>query len=178
MYSDDVPNNASDPFLRDGPDSLAALLARNGVQIAFSGHAHDYQRNHADSHGLLTYVTGGGGAIALRVGGPTGTDCTAIDAYAIGWDTFGQSGPQNTGDRCGAAPVPPTPGHVYHYLKVSIDGKKVTVTPVNSLGETFDVQTYDFGPKPPPAAAVVAVAARIPRPRASPSPTRPRRSRC
>jgi hypothetical protein len=162
LYSDDH-NEPSDTYLQ-GADSLAGLLARNGVQIAFSGHAHSYQRNHPDPNGLLSYTTGTSGAIALTVGGPTGNSCSAIDAYAIGWDTYAQSGPPNTGDRCGAAPVPLTPAQVYHYLKVTVDGKKVTVTPIDSLGQTFDVQTYDFGPKPPgcPPACPPAGASGVP----------------
>ena len=31
-----------------------------------------------------------------------------------------------------------------------MSGRQVTVTPTNSLGQSFDVQTYDFGPPPPP----------------------------
>ncbi len=147
LYSDDH-NEPSDTYLQ-GADSLSGLLARNGVQFAFNGHAHSYQRNFPDPNGLRSYTTGTGGAIALTVGGPTGTGCSAIDAYAIGWDTYGQSGPANTGDRCGAAPTPVTPAQVYHYLKVTIDGMRVTITPTDSLGQTFDVQTYDFGLGPP-----------------------------
>ena len=149
LYSDQIPFEPADPFLSDGPDSLAALLGRNGVSIAFSGHAHLYQRNKVDAHGLRSYTTGGGGAIVLPTGGTAGSLCSGIDAYGIGWDTFRATGPPSSGDHCGAAPAPPTPGHVYHYLKVTVDGKKVSVTPVNSLGETFDPQIYDFGPAPP-----------------------------
>ena len=34
---------------------------------------------------------------------------------------------------------------MFHFLKVTVAGHRVTVTPTDSLGNTFDVQTYDFG---------------------------------
>jgi hypothetical protein len=39
---------------------------------------------------------------------------------------------------------------VYHFLLVSVNGTNVTVTPTDSLGRTFDVQTYSLGGAPPP----------------------------
>jgi hypothetical protein len=33
---------------------------------------------------------------------------------------------------------------VYSFLKVTVTGNKVTVTPMNAAGKTFDVQTYTF----------------------------------
>ena len=38
---------------------------------------------------------------------------------------------------------------VIHFLKVTVDGSQVTVEPINSLGQSFDVQTYDVGEPPP-----------------------------
>jgi hypothetical protein len=35
---------------------------------------------------------------------------------------------------------------VFHFLKVSVNGPTVTVTPTDSLGHTFDVVTYNFAP--------------------------------
>ena len=43
IYSDNA-TRASDPYLQ-GPDSLEGLLSRYGVDLAFNGHAHTYQRN-------------------------------------------------------------------------------------------------------------------------------------
>jgi chitodextrinase len=34
---------------------------------------------------------------------------------------------------------------VFHFLLVSVNGSKVTVTPTDEMGRTFDVQTYTFG---------------------------------
>jgi hypothetical protein len=138
MYSSNA-DEESDPYLR-GPDSLEGLLARHGVDIGFSGHAHNYTRNdkpHANS--LVTYVTGGGGARlqpASRCGKPV--------AYAIGWSY------SSGGSSCKGAPLPTSVAQVFHFLKVSVNGSQVTVTPTDSDGRTFDVQTYDFGGSPPP----------------------------
>ena len=113
------------------------MLSRYGVDIAFTGHAHIYQRNrkpHAGS--LVSYVTGGGGADLQSIGR---SGCSSIDAYGIGW-----SDSKNAGNRCGAAPVPGAKERVYHFLKVSVNGTTVTVTPIDELGRVFDATTYDF----------------------------------
>ena len=75
MYSSNA-TESSDSWLR-GPGSLEGLLARNGVAIGFSGHAHNYTRNAKPDGGLVTYVTGGGGASAAAA-----TKCSAPVAYA------------------------------------------------------------------------------------------------
>jgi hypothetical protein len=138
LYSSNS-DEASDPYLQ-GADSLEGLLARYGVDIGFSGHSHSYTRNlkpHAGS--LVTYVTGGGGARlqpANRCGAPV--------AYAIGWSY------SSGGSACGGAPSPTSTNQVFHFLKVSVAGTRVTVTPIDSQGRTFDVMTYDFAPDPSP----------------------------
>ncbi len=120
----------SDTFLQ-GSSSLEGLLHQYGVDIAFSGHAHLYERNLPSSVGLINYITGGGGAPLS----PLGT-CTSIDAYAISFTSESRA--------CGSAPLPTSAAQVYHFLKVTINGVNVTVTPINSLGNQFDVQTYKF----------------------------------
>jgi hypothetical protein len=122
-----------------GPTSLESLLHDNGVNLVFNGHAHDYQRNTAPAGGVVSYVTGGGGGKATPVGG--GDGCAATDAYAVGW-----SYSKNKGSACGSAPVPTDDAQVYHFLKVSVSGTTVTVTPTDSLGRTFDVKTYSLTP--------------------------------
>ena len=135
MYSDQKAQN-SDTFLR-GANSLEGLLASNGVKLGFSGHAHLYERNVPGTPGTFpNYVTGGGGATLQPIGE---TACSAFDAYGIGW-----SPSKSKGSKCGAAPVPDVASRVFHFLKVSVSGTTVTVTPTDSLGRTFDVQTYDF----------------------------------
>jgi Calcineurin-like phosphoesterase/Purple acid Phosphatase, N-terminal domain len=137
LYSDQK-GEPSDTFLR-GPTSLEGLLAANEVDMAFYGHAHIYQRNldpGPGPAGLVSYLTGGGGADVQSIGE---SGCSAIDAYGIGWsDTSG------LGNACGAAPVPNARSQIFHFLEVSVDGMEVTVRPIDSQGNEFDVQTYDF----------------------------------
>jgi len=133
LYSDN-PTQPSDTFL-DGATNLEGLLGQHGVQLVFNGHAHIYERNRASAAGMpISYVTGGGGATLE----PMGT-CSAFDAYAIGW-----SPSHSTGSTCGTAVAPTSAGQVFHFLKVTVNGTSVTVTPTDSNGRTFDVQTYTF----------------------------------
>jgi hypothetical protein len=129
LYSDN-PNEPTDTFLL-GANSLEGLLKQNGVDIAFTGHSHVYERNSPSSAGITNYITGAGGATL----GTLGT-CTALDAYAIKFTTTGKS--------CGSAPAPTNAGQVYHFLLVTINGQNVTVNPINALGESFDVVNYNF----------------------------------
>jgi fibronectin type 3 domain-containing protein len=137
LYSD---NNTqpSDTFLQ-GTNNLEGLLGEHGVQLVFNGHAHIYERNNASASGMpISYVTGGGGATLEPMG-----SCSAIDAYAIGW-----SPSSNKGSTCGSGRTPAAAANVYHFLKVTVTGTTVTVTPTDSLGNTFDVRSYTF--KVPP----------------------------
>ncbi|MGI5403921.1 fibronectin type III domain-containing protein [Streptomyces sp. CA-135486] len=129
LHSDSA-SEPSDSFL----SGVENLLVQSGVDLVFNGHSHIYQRNTAGPGGLVSYVTGGGGADVSSVGT---SGCAATDAYALGW-----SYSRNRGSACGAAPVPTDDAQVYHFLKVLVDGTSVTVTPTNSLGQTFDVRTY------------------------------------
>lgn len=134
LYSDNS-TETSDTLLQ-GSASLEGLLHANGVQLGFSGHAHIYQRNTLpNQNSLITYVTGGGGATLE----PIGPVCSSSDAYGIGW-----SNPISIGSACGAAQAPRDINQVYHYLLVTVNGTQVTVTPINALGKTFDVATYNF----------------------------------
>ena len=128
LYSD-VHGQGSDTFLQGGAGTLQGLLNQYDVKIAFNGHAHAYERNRPDSGGLLTYVNGNGGAELGDVGG-----CEDFDLYAIGED----------GTRCGSAPSGLTDDRVYGFSKVTVNGRKVTITPTDSHGHTYDIQTFDF----------------------------------
>ncbi|MDP9185696.1 MAG: metallophosphoesterase, partial [Actinomycetota bacterium] len=133
LYADNA-TEGSDAFLQ-GADSLEGLLTANGVDMVFNGHSHMYERNYPTSAGLVTYVTGGGGAKPQPI-----SHCKPYDAYGIGWS-------QTTGaSSCGTASDPASIDHVFHYLKVDVNGTQVTVTPVNALGQSFDAQTYNFAP--------------------------------
>lgn len=140
IHSDNA-TEGQDPYLQ-GTDRLEGLLSRNGVNIAFSGHAHMYQRNiKPNSHSLVTYVTGGGGAKVQPI---AGFGCSALDAYGIGWSYSANSG-RGKGSACGAAQVPSSDTQVFHFLLVTVKGTRVMVKPINALGKSFDVQTYEFG---------------------------------
>jgi hypothetical protein len=134
LHSDQSSQN-SDSFL-DGPGHLEALLNQNHVAIAFNGHAHIYQRNTAPPGGVISYVTGGGGAALSKIGG---AGCAPTDAYGIGW-----SPSTGTGSKCGSAPKPTSATQVYHFLLVTVNGNTVTVTPTDEMGRAFDIQTYTF----------------------------------
>ena len=139
LYSDQKAQT-SDRYLQ-GSNSLEGLLATNHVSIAFTGHAHTYERNAPTTPGSFpSYVTGGGGAFLQPVGE---AGCSAFDAYAIGWSTTNLKG-----SRCGSATVPDSAARVFHFLKVTVNGSTVTVTPTDELGRTFDVQTYTFSSLP------------------------------
>ncbi len=142
MRSDDN-NQPSDIFLQNtatNPNSLEKLLKDGGVPLVFNGHSHTYQRFVPPVGGVASYVSGGGGALATSVGDK---GCATTDAYAVGW-SYGS----NAARTCGLAKTtPPTSdAQVYHYLKVTVNGSKATVTPIDSNGTAFDVQTYELGP--------------------------------
>jgi hypothetical protein len=140
LYSDNTTEPA-DTYLR-GPQSLEGLLSRYGVAIAFSGHAHIYQRNTRPNAGsVITYLTGGGGAKLEPIGQ---RGCSPEDAYGIGWSNTANGG-VGGGSACGSAPVPAGMDQVFHFLLVRVSGTQVTVSPTDERGRTFDVQTYSFG---------------------------------
>ncbi|MDQ1481649.1 MAG: acid phosphatase type 7, partial [Actinomycetota bacterium] len=143
----DNATEASDTYLQ-GASSLEGLLASNGVDMVFNGHAHMYERNAPALGNMVSYVTGGGGGVLEPTGG---YGCTAIDLYSIGWSPTG-----NVGSRCGSATAPTSPSQVYHFLHVTVSGSTVTVAPQNALGQTFDVATYNFPATPPPATTTLA----------------------
>ena len=147
LYSDDSAES-SDTFLDNTPGSsgsLEQLLHDNGVQLVFNGHAHDYQRNIATPGGVTSYVTGGGGGSASAVGL---NQCSTTDAYAVGWNYS-----SGKGTSCGAAQVPASDSQVYHFLKVTVNGTTVTVTPTDATGHTFDPMTYNFASDTTPPSA-------------------------
>jgi hypothetical protein len=133
FYSDDK-SQGSDTFIQ-GSSSLEGLLAQYGVNVAFNGHSHVYERNVASAPGNpITYITGGGGATLEPIG-----PCHPFDAFGLGW-----SPTKLKGTSCGGAPAPTSATQVFHFIKVTVSGTTVTVAPTDELGRTFDVQTYSF----------------------------------
>jgi hypothetical protein len=149
LHSDNA-TESSDTFLQ-GTSSLEGLLASAGVDIVFNGHAHMYERNAPSLGTMVTYVTGGGGAVLEPTGG---RGCTSIDLYSIGWSPTNMSG-----SRCGTATVPTSQSQVYHFLHVTVSGSTVTVVPQNALGQTFDKVTYNFPTSPPQVTTTLRPAA-------------------
>jgi hypothetical protein len=147
LYSDDS-TEPTDRYLDNTPGStgsLEQLLHDNGVDLAFTGHAHDYQRNIAVPGGVTSYVTGGGGGRVVPI---RGHGCATTDAYGIGWSYL-----NGRGSACGAAPRPAADAQVYNFLKVTVDASTVTVTPTNAQGQAFDARAYDFGSDTTPPSA-------------------------
>ncbi len=133
MYSDNN-TETTDTYLH-GPRSLANLLSQYGVQFVFNGHAHIYERNFPQrNETFVSYVVGGGGAPLEPI-----NKSSKFDAYSIGW-----SYSKSKGSAGGSAPVPTSPAQVFSFVLVKVSGTQVTVTPTNSLGQTFDVVTYQF----------------------------------
>ncbi len=151
LLSDNATQD-SDVYLQQ---DLEPLLAQNGVDIAFSGHAHDYERNStAGPNTILSYVTGGGGGVIQPV---AGKGCSPWDAYGVGWSyTAGK------GSKCGSASAPTSDSQVYNFLKVTVSGNTVTVDPINAAGQEFDSQTYTFAPPTPTAPSNVTAIATSP----------------
>lgn len=144
LYSDNNTEK-TDPNL-DGAANLEGLLASSGVSIVFNGHAHVYERNRPQIAGspMVSYVDGASAAYPTE---PINT-CSRFDAYSIGWSSSGASS-------CNA-PKPATRANFFSFLVVSVAGNTVTVTPTDSTGRTFDVQTYVFGAPPPPVTGSIA----------------------
>jgi hypothetical protein len=134
LYSDSQ-GQRSHVGLQGGAGTLQGLLNRNRVAMVFNGHAHGYERNAPDGAGMVSYVFGNGGGSL----GPLGT-CHAYDRYAIAAN----------GTACGSAPHGVGNDRVFGFGKVTVAGRTVTVTPTDSLGRTFDVQTYTFPATGPP----------------------------
>ncbi len=131
-----LQNSSANP---NASTSLEALLAANGVSIAFNGHAHTYQRINPRVPGEITnYVTGGGGGVLEPVDGGCSSLFGSADVYALGW-----SPTSNSGSNCGAGSSTPTSAaQVYNFLEVTVTGSTIVVNGVNAEGKSFDTQKY------------------------------------
>jgi hypothetical protein len=134
LYSDGK-GHGSDPYLNAsaGADSLEHVLASAGTRFVFNGHAHIYERNAPSSEGIVSYVTGGGGAPLEPLAA-----CHAYDLYAIGWNPD-----LGIGSACGSAPRPTSPADVFHFLRVDVTSTSVMISGVTESGTVFDTQTYE-----------------------------------
>ena len=146
----------SDPYVENDSSvnpnastSLEELLTSNGVEMAFNGHAHTYQRivpdNYQQKGQLINYVTGGGGGVLEPV---VGGSCTSMmstaSVYALGYSPTSGAGSACGQQVPGGSTV--SAADVYNFLKVTVTGDTVSVTPYNAAGQVFDPQTYTFTP--------------------------------
>ncbi|HEY6537968.1 MAG TPA: hypothetical protein VI138_02875, partial [Candidatus Dormibacteraeota bacterium] len=71
------------------------------------------------------------------------------------------------------APTPQSAAQVYNFLKVTVVGDTVTVTPTNAAGQAFDQQTYVFsgGSTPTPTPTPTGTPTPTPTPTGTPTPT-------
>jgi uncharacterized protein (TIGR03437 family) len=106
----------------DDPIDIAAralfvpILERHGVQLVLSGHEHNYQRS-KPMRGGVAVQPGTGGTVYMVSGGGGG------GLHPL-------------------APVPPSfldwEASVWHYLRVSVDGPKLTIQAIGTDGKEFD----------------------------------------
>lgn len=143
LYSAVRTGDVQDTYLTappDGSQSLESLLAANKVRLVLNGHSHVYERNNPH-HGLVSIITGGGGATLSPVDSSTTGRCnqtypdtaTRVVAVARGWASSG-------GSACNASP-PTSAAQVYHHLRLTLTATGVTVTAVDSTGTVFDTTT-------------------------------------
>ena len=83
----------------------------------------------AGPDGLISYVTGGGGAKVEPI-----SHCSALDAYGIGW-SYSANGGAGGGSACGSATRPTSISQVFHFLLVTVNGTDVR----------FEVVGIDWG---------------------------------
>jgi uncharacterized repeat protein (TIGR01451 family) len=139
LYADNA-NEPSDTFLQ-GETGLEGLLNRYGVDIAFTGHAHLYQRNNpTGSAGIDNFVTGGGGAQLSPIAAGS-LECSPFDAFGVGW-SYSANGGLGAGSACGTAAVPTDPAQVHHFLLVNVDDSGATVRAIDARGQTLDSASY------------------------------------
>lgn len=93
----------------DEMDTLLPLLKQGGVRVMFSGHEHNFQ--HSNHDGIDYFVTGGGGKV--RPFPPQQRHMRS--AHTLSWSA------------------------TCHFLLVTIDGPRLTVTPVSERSSSGDL---------------------------------------
>ncbi|HEX8094140.1 metallophosphoesterase family protein [Jatrophihabitans sp.] len=145
MYSAvGVGEDVQDSYLTaptDGSQSVENLLASHNVKLLLNGHSHIYERNRPH-HGMVTVISGGGGADLSGVDTTIGGRCSqtypdtggAVVAVARGWTSSG-------GSACNGAAIPTSAAQVYHYVRVTLGSGTAKVEAINSNGTVFDTTT-------------------------------------
>jgi calcineurin-like phosphoesterase family protein len=125
----------------DGSQSVEDLLASHNVKLLLNGHSHIYERNRAH-HGMVTIISGGGGADPSPVDTTVGGRCSqtypdtggAVVAVARGWSSTG-------GSACNGTAKPTSAAQVYHYVRVTLGSGTAKVEAIDSNGTVFDSTT-------------------------------------
>lgn len=141
LYSAVRTGDVQDTYLTappDGSQSVENLLASHNVKLVLNGHSHIYQRNRPH-HGLVSIVSGGGGAGLNPVDTSPGGRCLQVYsdtggpvvAVARGWSSSG-------GSACNGAAKPTSAAQVYHYVRVSLGAGTAKVEAIDSNGAVFD----------------------------------------
>jgi hypothetical protein len=137
-------DDAQDSYLTsptDGSQSVENLLASHNVKLVLNGHSHIYERNRAH-HGMVTIISGGGGAEPSPVDTTVGGMCSQtypdtgaqVVAVARGWSSAG-------GSACNGAATPTSAAQVYHYVRVTLGSGSAKVEAIDSTGTVFDTVT-------------------------------------
>ena len=143
LYSAVRTGDVQDTFLTapsDLSESLEHLLASSNVKLVLNGHSHVYERNNPHN-GLVSIISGGGGATLSSVDSGTAAKCAQtyadtgqrVVAFARGWSSAGGSACNTT--------KPTSAAQVYHYLRVALTGTTATVQAIDSTGAVFDSVT-------------------------------------
>ncbi len=144
LYSAVRVGDIQDSYLTappDGSQSFENLLASSNVKLLLNGHSHVYQRNWPH-HGMVSIISGGGGAGLNPVDASLGGRCSQVYAdtrspvvaVARGWST-------NGGSACNGAAKPTSAAQVYHYLRITLATATAKVEAINSGGTIFDTVT-------------------------------------
>jgi hypothetical protein len=144
LYSAVRSGDVQDRYLTappDGSQSVEDLLATHNVKLVLNGHSHIYQRNRPH-HGLVSIISGGGGAGLNPVDVTVGGKCSqtypdtggAVVAVARGWSS-------NGGSACNGAAKPTSAAQVYHYVRVTLGSSTAKVEAIDSTGTVFDTTT-------------------------------------
>ena len=104
----------------DDPIDIAAralfvpILERHGVQLVLSGHEHNYQRS-KPMRASVPVPVGTGGTVYMVSGGGGGDLHPVVPESFLDWEAS-----------------------VWHYLRVSVDGQKITIQAIGTDGKEFD----------------------------------------
>src|ERR1039457_3121603 len=90
------------------------ILERHGVQLVLAGHEHNYQRSKPMRAGVPVPI-GTGGTVYMVSGGGGGVLHPVVPESFLDWEAS-----------------------VWHYLRVSVDGQKLTIQAIGTDGKEFD----------------------------------------